>query len=77
MATCYTSALPTLTGTLEGTDTLHIETGDDGTITTATVSGPVGGPVGSCIQRAVRGQRIPDVDTGAASADIPLVLKAR
>jgi len=77
MATCYTSALPTLTGTLEGTDTLHIETGDDGTIATATVSGPVGGPVGSCIQRAVRGQRIPDVDTGAASADIPLVLKAR
>jgi hypothetical protein len=74
---CYQRALPTLAGSIEGTGTLHVDTDDGGIITTATLKGPVRGAVASCIEAAVRGKKIDGVDTGAASADVPLVFKAR
>jgi hypothetical protein len=76
MTQCYRSGLPALASPLEGTGTLHIETEDDGIISKATVSGPVRGSVASCIEGKVIGQRV-EVDTGAASADVPLEFKAR
>jgi hypothetical protein len=77
IAGCYKRALPTLDGPLDGAETLHIETDDDGWITRARVMGGVRGSVPSCIEAAVQGAHISGVDTGAASADIPLELRAR
>jgi hypothetical protein len=70
---CYRRALPSLSGPVDGTANLHLETDDEGRITGARVTGgPVLGGVASCIEASVRGARIPGVDTGAASADVPL-----
>jgi hypothetical protein len=74
---CYQRALPALSGTLDGTGTLHIETDDSGIITTASLTGPVRGAAAPCIEASVRGKRIDGVDTGSAAADIPLVFRAR
>jgi hypothetical protein len=74
---CYRAALPSLSPPVEGTATLHIETDDSGTIVRASVTGAVRGAVAPCIEDAVRGLRVSGVDTGAASADIPLEFKAR
>jgi hypothetical protein len=74
---CYRRALPTLFGPVEGAGKLHVETDDSGTIQKARVTGAVGGSVPSCIASAVTGLRIKDVDTGEASADVPLEFKAR
>jgi len=57
---------------------LHIETDDDGNITRASVTGAVRGGIGACIEGvATRANRLRGVDTGAASADVPLEFKAR
>jgi hypothetical protein len=74
---CYKSALPSLSAPLEGSGTLHIETDDEGNITRAQVTGPVRGQAGSCIEGVVKGVTIRGVDTGAASADVPLEFRAR
>ncbi len=69
---CYKAALPALGSAFEGTDTLHIETDGAGVITDARLSGPVRGNLGACIASAVQGRRVANVDTGSASADVPL-----
>jgi serine/threonine protein kinase len=69
---CYKSALPQLGGTFEGADVLHIETDGAGVITDAHLSGPVRGSAASCVASAVQGHRVANVDTGSASADVPL-----
>jgi serine/threonine-protein kinase len=74
---CYQRALPGLSGSIDGAGTLHIDTDDSGIVTTATLKGPVRGAVASCIEAAVRGQKVDGVDTGSASADVPLVFKPR
>jgi serine/threonine-protein kinase len=74
---CYRRALPTLGGPLDGTGSLHVETDDEGWITRARVTSPVRGPVPSCIEATVHGSHVWGVDTGTASADIPLVFKPR
>lgn len=69
---CYKSALPSLGNVFEGTDSLHIETDGAGVITDARLSGPVRGSLAACIAGAVQGRRVANVDTGSASADVPL-----
>ncbi|HEY4103490.1 MAG TPA: protein kinase [Polyangiaceae bacterium] len=69
---CYKSALPGLGSAFEGTDTLHIETDGAGMITGARLSGPIRGSIAACIAGAVQGRRVANVDTGMASADVPL-----
>ena len=73
---CYSAALPTLGAVFEGTDTLHLETDGAGVITDARLDGPLRGGVAVCAAAAVRGHRIANVDTGRASADIPLSFRA-
>jgi serine/threonine-protein kinase len=73
---CYRAALPHLS-TLEGTGVLHIETDDVGNIRRASVTGAVQGEAGECIAHAALGRRVANVDTGLASADIPLAFHAR
>jgi len=74
---CYRRALPGLTAPLEGGGKLHIETDDSSRITRASVDGPGGASVASCIAAAVNGSRVGNADTGGASADIPLTFRAR
>jgi hypothetical protein len=38
--------------------------------------GPIRGGVGSCVAAAVQGHRVANVDTGNASADVPLLFRA-
>src|SRR6478736_1269845 len=73
---CYKSALPALGSSTEGTDVLHVETDGSGIITDARLSGPVRGSAAACIANAVQGHRVANVDTGNASADIPLSFRA-
>jgi hypothetical protein len=56
---------------------LHIETDGTGTITDARFTGPLGQSIQRCATPAVIGRRIANVDTGSASADIPLAFRAR
>jgi serine/threonine protein kinase len=69
---CYKSALPQLGGVFEGSDVLHVETDGAGVITDARLSGPVRGSAAACVASAVQGHRVANVDTGNASADVPL-----
>jgi serine/threonine protein kinase len=73
---CYKSALPQLGGSQEGADVLHVDTDGAGVITDAQLSGPVRGSVASCVASAVQGHRVANVDTGNASADVPLSFRA-
>jgi hypothetical protein len=73
---CYKSALPQLGGSQEGADVLHVDTDGAGVITDARLSGPVRGSVASCVAAAVQGHRVANVDTGNASADVPLSFRA-
>jgi hypothetical protein len=57
--------------------TLHVETDENGVITDARVDPRVGPAVRACIAGAARGRKIPNVDTGSASADVPLWFKSR
>jgi eukaryotic-like serine/threonine-protein kinase len=77
MTTCYRNALPQLTGPVDGTGTLHVETDDDGVITNARLTSAVGLAVERCIAATARGLQVPNVDTGRARADVPVVFKAR
>jgi hypothetical protein len=56
---------------------LHVETNEDGVIMDARLDGPLAGSAGRCIVATVRGRRISNVDTGSASADVPLSFKVR
>jgi hypothetical protein len=71
---CYRSAVAQAT---EGPATLHVETNDDGVIVEARLDPRIGPSLRGCIAAAVRGRKIANVDTGRASADIPLVFKTR
>lgn len=73
---CYREALPAMTGGVDGTGTLHLETDEDGLVVAARVVGPVTAP-GRCIAAAVTGRKVANVDTGRASADVPLTFVAR
>jgi eukaryotic-like serine/threonine-protein kinase len=77
MTACYRSALPRLSGALEGSGTLHVETDGEGVIADARWTGPLEGDVGRCLASAVNGKRVANVDTGSARADVPLTFKAR
>jgi serine/threonine-protein kinase len=77
LTACYRAVLPQLSGPFDGEATLHIETDGSGTITDARFAGPLGQSIQSCAASAVVGRRIANVDTGSASADIPLVFKPR
>jgi serine/threonine-protein kinase len=74
---CYRSELPALKAPLDGSGRLHIETDGAGVVTDARLTGPVDGAIARCVAAAVRGRRIPNVDTGNASADITLKFRAR
>jgi serine/threonine protein kinase len=74
---CYRTALPAMTGPWGGSGILHIETDESGRIISASVRGRFGGGLSPCIGGVVIGRQVPNVDTGAASADIPLTFEAR
>jgi eukaryotic-like serine/threonine-protein kinase len=73
LTACYRDALPRLRAPVTTGATLHIETDDVGHITRARVDGPLGAATGQCISAAVTTRTIAGVDTGNASADVPLV----
>jgi serine/threonine-protein kinase len=77
LTSCYREALPQMNGPVEGELLLHIETDGAGTIEDARVTGALSPSVGRCATQAVRGRRIANVDTGSASADVPLAFKSR
>jgi len=74
LSACYRAALPQPPS---GPATLHIETNEDGVITEARLDPRMGAALRSCIVTAVRGRKISNVDTGNASADVPLWFKSR
>jgi len=76
ISACYKTALPQLGAAFEGSDVLHVDTDGAGVITVAHLSGPVRGGAAACIAGAVLGHRIANVDTGSASADVPLSFRA-
>jgi serine/threonine-protein kinase len=73
---CYRSALPRLTGPNEGRGMLHVETDGAGFIVNARLAGPMDASIGRCVTSAIQGHRVANVDTGSASAEVPLVFKA-
>jgi hypothetical protein len=73
---CYRAALPRLSGPIEGRGRVHIETDGAGIITDARLAGPLDVLVARCVASAIQGRRVANVDTGSASADVPLVFKA-
>jgi hypothetical protein len=77
MTACYRKGFSEIDGPREGTGTLHVETNEDGVITEARLDGRFAPATGRCIAAAVRGRKIANVDTGSASADIPLAFKLR
>ena len=77
LTACYREALPGMTGPVDGSATLHVETDDEGVIIDARVDGALAAGTGRCIAATARGQRIANVDTGRARADIPLAFTSR
>ena len=79
MTACYRTALTasTLASTSADRGTLQIETNDVGVITRARFDGSLRPLVGGCIERSILGAKVPSVDTGSASADVPLAFLAR
>jgi hypothetical protein len=77
LTACYRAALPRLHGALEGRAMLHVDTDGAGVITDARLGGPLAWSIASCVASAVHGRRVANVDTGSASADVPLVFRAR
>jgi serine/threonine-protein kinase len=61
----------------DGPATLHVETNDEGVVTEARLDARISPPLAGCIAGAVRGRKIANVDTGSASADVPLVFRSR
>lgn len=76
MTGCYRAVLPQATGVLEGTGVLHVETDEEGIITTARSTGPVSAAT-RCIANTAVGRKVPNVDTGRVSADVPLVFRSQ
>jgi hypothetical protein len=79
LTSCYRAALPQLArlaGSIEGRGKLHIETDGSGIITDARLSAPLDAVVARCVASAIQGRRVANVDTGSASADVPVVFKA-
>jgi hypothetical protein len=76
VTSCYRDALPRMTGTVEGAGSLYLATDEEGLIVSARLDGPVTAPA-RCITAAVTGRRVPNVDTGRASAEVPLVFVAQ
>jgi hypothetical protein len=74
---CYRSALAQQHQASDETGVLHVETNEEGTIMEARLEGPLAASTGRCIVGTVRGRRISNVDTGSASADVPLSFKVR
>jgi hypothetical protein len=74
---CYRDALPRISGSVAGAATLHVETDDVGVVRRAQVAGALASDVGACIVHAVIGGRVRNVDTGVASADLPLTYRPR
>ena len=73
---CYRSALPRLASPIEGRGMLHLETDEIGVITSAQLTTPLDPIVARCVASAIRGHRVANVDTGSASAEVPLVFRA-
>jgi eukaryotic-like serine/threonine-protein kinase len=76
LTACYRAALPRLNGPIEGRGRVHVETDGAGVITDARLAAPMDPIVGRCVASAIQGRRVANVDTGSASADVPLVCKA-
>jgi hypothetical protein len=77
LTACYRTALSHQTQANDEGGVLHVETNEDGVIMEARLDGPLASEAGRCIVAAVRGRRISNVDTGSASADVPLSFKVR
>ena len=77
LTACYRSALSHQNQANDEGGLLHVETNEDGIIMDARLEGPLAAGAGRCIVSAVRGRRISNVDTGSASADVPLSFKPR
>ncbi|MET0592337.1 MAG: serine/threonine-protein kinase [Polyangiaceae bacterium] len=77
LTACYRGALAHLTQATDESGILHVETNEDGVIMEARLLGPLAPGAGRCIVGAVRGRRISNVDTGSATADVPLAFKVR
>jgi serine/threonine-protein kinase len=75
VTSCYRSAISRTGGTLAGRAQLHVETDGAGVITNALLSGLPDATVARCVASAVRGRRVANVDTGSASADVPMVFR--
>jgi eukaryotic-like serine/threonine-protein kinase len=76
LVACYRTSLAS--GVVsDGPATLHLETNDEGVVTDARLDAHVAPPLAGCITGAVRGRKIANVDTGSASADVPLVFRSR
>ena len=73
---CYRASLSPASPPFEGRARMHVETDGAGVITGIRITGLADSVTADCMATAVRGRRIPNVDTGSASADVPLVLKA-
>lgn len=75
ISACYRSALtPANSGASSAM--LHVQADESGFVTDAHVTGAPANAA-ACIEAVVRGLNVPDVDTGSASADIPLSLRPR
>jgi hypothetical protein len=77
LADCYRAALPRMSGPLGGDALLHVETDGAGTITDVHMTGQLAQSLERCVAQALRGRRVANVDTGSASADVPLVFRPR
>ncbi|HMI89650.1 MAG TPA: serine/threonine-protein kinase [Polyangiaceae bacterium] len=77
LTACYRSALSHQSQATDEGGVLHVETNEDGVIMDARLEGSLAAGAGRCIVAAVRGRRISNVDTGSATADVPLSFKIR
>jgi hypothetical protein len=77
LTACYRAALAHQSQANDEGGVLHVETNEDGIIMDARLDGPLAAGAGRCIVASVRGRRISNVDTGSASADVPLSFKVR
>jgi hypothetical protein len=76
LVACYRTALTSGVSS-DGPATLHLETNEEGVVTEARLEPRIAAPLAGCIGAALRGRKIANVDTGSASADIPLVFRSR
>jgi eukaryotic-like serine/threonine-protein kinase len=76
LTSCYRAALPRLVGPNEGRGMLHLETDGSGIITSARLTAPMEALVARCVASAIQGRRVANVDTGSASAEVPLLFRA-